>query len=247
MASASGYGDPLGLGNMAGATSFGPGVSGIEAGNQYLADQMNQKAPTSPDMSSTVPAGGLQDILKQLQASQNQANAANQQRYKDILGIYSNLGQSGAQQIQQQTQQQQAEQTQKDISSGLSNTTIAGTQARGIASQGQQNLLSLQESLAGKEAGVMESMTQQGPDMGPYLNLIQQMAGQRQGPRQISSPGNFNTGYNPGQSSFFTGTGMGAGAGGGYVPSNVGTGFAGPAGGTAPAGKMWGYSQDEEM
>lgn len=139
-----------------------------------IADQMNQKAPQATNMSGLFPgaSGGIQNILSQLTQSQNQANQANQQRYKDVLQMYSGMGQSGAQQIAEQTQQQQAKGVQSMTSRGLGNTTVTDATSRGIASEGQNNLLALQESLAGKEAGVMENMTQKGPDLSMYANLI---------------------------------------------------------------------------
>lgn len=165
------------------------GYGNATAGNPYLANQMNSKAPqSSVNLGGLFPgaSGGLQDVLKQLQQAQNQANQANQQRYKDILGTYAGLGQAGAQQIQQNTQAQQAQSTQDLTSRGLGNTTITGAMSRGIDQAGQQNQLNLQESLAGQEAGVMERMTQQGPDMSQYLGLISQAAQRQQAPATVN-------------------------------------------------------------
>lgn len=170
------------------ASFAGTGASGASMAqatqmeNQYLQSQMKQQAPQAINMSGAFSgaSSGLQDIMKQLTAAQNQANAANQQRYQDILGMYSTLGQSGAQQIQEQTAQQQAKSTADLTSRGLGNTTITSAMGNQIASLGQSNQLALQESLTGKEAGVMEAMNQQGPNLSMYANLIQQaMAGQQ--------------------------------------------------------------------
>lgn len=167
-----------------------------QGGTYYgaLQSQMAQKPPqTSIDLSGLYPgaSSGLQDVLKQLQTAQNQANAANQKRYSDILKMYSGMGQAGAQQIAQQTAQQQAQGTQNLMSRGLGNTTITGTMARGVQQAGQQNLLNLQEGLAGQEAGVMERMTQQGPDISQYLNLIASAAQRQPQQRTLYSPGNW--------------------------------------------------------
>jgi hypothetical protein len=186
-------------------------------------------------------SGGIQDILKQLQAAQNQANQANQQRYKDVLGMYSNLGQSGAQQIQQQTAQQQAQSTQDLTSRGLGNTTITGAMSRGINQAGQQNLLGLQEGLAGQEAGVMERMTQQGPDLSMYANLIK---GAMSKPQQQMPGGNIGNPIGAGR--YFGG---GTSNGSDITPPNQGQFF--PAG-SLTGGNGWnlaptggGQSQDE--
>ena len=170
----------------------------------YLADQMNQQVPQAINMSGAYSgaSSGLQDIMKQLTASQNQANAANQQRYTDILGMYSSLGTSGAQQIAEQTAQQQAKSTSDLTSRGLGNTTVTSAMSNQIASLGQSNQLALQESLTGKEAGVMEAMNQKGPDLSMYSNLIQQaMAGQTANRQRTVSGGTGGTyqagGWNP--------------------------------------------------
>jgi hypothetical protein len=153
--------------------------------NPYLLQQMNQQAPQSSiDMSGLFPgaSSGLQDILKQLQTTQNQANTANQQRYQDVLGMYSNLGQTESQAIAEQGQQQQAKSTQDLMARGLGNTTVTGAMSRGIASDTQSQQTQLQEGLAAKEAGVMQSMNQQGPDMSMYANLIKSAASGQQQP-----------------------------------------------------------------
>jgi hypothetical protein len=116
---------------------------------------------------------GLLDVIKQLQQAQNKANTANEQRYQDILGQYSNLGQAGMTQIGQQEQQGLASNTQGMISRGLSNTTVGDASARGISSDAELKRQQLQEGVAQQKAGVMERRTDQGPDMGMYANLLQ--------------------------------------------------------------------------
>ena len=39
--------------------------------------------------------GGLQDIVRKMQAAQEKANLANEQRYRQILGQFSGLGKAG--------------------------------------------------------------------------------------------------------------------------------------------------------
>jgi hypothetical protein len=152
------------------------------ASNPYLQQQMNSQAPQQNlDFQSLFPnaSPALDQILQSMQTAGNQANAANQTRYKDILGMFQNLGQSEATQIQQQGQQQQAQGTQNLISSGLGNTTITSATNRGIAADTQNAMTNMQGKLAGQEAQAMGSMNQQGPNMSQYGSLLQAaMAGQ---------------------------------------------------------------------
>jgi hypothetical protein len=103
--------------------------------------------------------------------------------------MYSNLGQSGAQQIAQQTQQMQGQNTQSMTSRGLGNTTVSGAMNNQIASLGQQNLLNLQDTLTGQEAGAMMQMNQNGPNLGQYAGLISQAAQGQPQRTTVSNPG----------------------------------------------------------
>jgi hypothetical protein len=159
---------------------------------------MNQQAPQSPNMSGLFPgaSGGLQNIMQQLQSSQNAANVANQQRYKDILGMYSNLGKSGEARIAEKETQAQAANTQNLTSRGLGNTTVTSSTNRGIASDAEFSRQALGEQVAQLQGGVMERATQQGPNLSMYANLIQQaMAGQTAGRQRTISGGQGGT-YN---------------------------------------------------
>jgi hypothetical protein len=170
--------------------------------NSYLTQQMSAQAPnTSVNLSGLFPGNsGLQSVVNSLQSAQNAANQANQQRYQDILGMYSQMGQSGAQQIQQQTQQNQAQNTQNMIGSGLGNTTLTSAMSNQINAMGQSNLLNLQNTLTGEEASVMQSMNQNGPNIGQYAGLLQAAANKPQsmaGTVNYVSPfGSMNNGMN---------------------------------------------------
>jgi hypothetical protein len=140
----------------------------------------------SIDLSALFPQAqpGLLDILKQLQGAQDTANKANEQRYQDVLGQYSGMGQAGMASIGEQEQQGQAKNIQNMTSHGLGNTTMVGANARGIASGAENQRQQLQEQVTAQKAGVMERRTDQGPDMALYANLIQgATAGQQGGKR----------------------------------------------------------------
>ena len=114
------------------------------------------------------------DIIKTMQAAQTKANTANEARYQEVLGQFSNLGKAGRTRITQQTEQAQAQATQNLTSRGLGNTTITSAVSRGIAGDAELQRQQLDESVAVRKAGVMERKTDAGPDLGMFANLLQQ-------------------------------------------------------------------------
>ncbi len=127
----------------------------------------------------------VQDIIGQMQAAQNKANQANEQRYQQILGQYANLGQAGRARIEEQTTRRQAAATQNLVSRGLGNTTITSAVERGIGRDAEISRQELDERVAVQKAGVMERRTDTGPDLGMFANLLQQ-AGQQQAPARAT-------------------------------------------------------------
>jgi len=123
----------------------------------------------------------IQDLIQQFQLSQEQANKVNEQRYKDILKLYENLGQAGRTRIERETAQSQAQATQGLISRGLGNTTITSAVQRGISEESELARQQLEETVALQRAGVMERRTDAGPDTGLYASLLQAAAGQATG------------------------------------------------------------------
>ena len=206
--------------------------------NQYLAQQMNAPAPsTSVNLSGLFPGNaGLSGVLNQLQSAQNAANQANQTRYQDILGMYSNLGQSAATQIQQQTQQAQGQNTQNMTDHGLGNTTVSGAMNNQIASYGQQNLLGLQDQLTGQEANAMMQMNQQGPNLSQYAGLLGQAAMGQPKQTTVSNPGNWEQGQQDFNSRWGGGNQQGQPQAQTFTAQQlgVGTGYNAYAGGSAP-------------
>ena len=118
-------------------------------------------------------------IIQQMEAAQQKANLANEERYKEILGMYSCLGQAGRTLIAEQATQQLATGQQGLISRGLGSTTITAGLERGIASDAERQRQQLEESVTMQKAGVMERRTDVGPDIGMYASLLQ-AAGQGQ-------------------------------------------------------------------
>jgi len=142
----------------------------------------------------------LTDIFKQLQLSQEEAKAINEQRYKDILALYENLGKAGLTRIQKETAAAQAASKQSMISRGLGGTTMVEAAGRGIATESELQRQQLEENVALQRAGVMERRTDVGPDMSQYINLLQAIASGRGG-------GTTFTGFGPHAQAGQTGTG----------------------------------------
>jgi hypothetical protein len=174
---------------------------------------------------SQTSTGGLdiKALMKQYTDAQEKANAENEKRYQQALGLYDTLGKSGAEDITKQTGQQQAGARQNLVERGLGNTTIGSSVATGIASQGQSNLLRLQESLASQKAGLMERRNDQGPNLGLYANLLQQANSK---PSAVGQPfgGNINAGGGGEGGGGISGGTMSMGGGGGGGTDNRGTG-----------------------
>lgn len=120
-----------------------------------------------------VGGGNFSKILQQMEAAQQKANLANEERYKEILAQYENLGEAGRTRIAQQETRQLATGQQGLISRGLGSTTITAGLERGVASDAELARQQLEESVATQKAGVMERRTDVGPDIGMYANLLQ--------------------------------------------------------------------------
>jgi hypothetical protein len=170
-------------------------------------------------------SSGLLDIVKQLQAAQTAANKANEQRYQDILGIYSGLGKAGETRIAAGEQQAQAKSTQDLTNRGLGNTTVTGAMSRGIASDAETSRQQLGENIAGLKAGVMERRTDQGPDMGLYANLLMKAS-----QSQAAKPATPAAGAGGGRTMapLGPGTSLSGGGGGGSSFRGSGGGGGGP-------------------
>lgn len=175
-------------------------------------------------------------LIQQYQQAQQQANAANEARYQQALGLTDILGTTGRTRIAQQAAQQQASAQQSLISRGLANTTITGAASRGIASDAEMQRQALEESVAGQKIGLMQSKIEQGPDLGMFAGLLQAAASQPQSPTAPISA--YSPALSPNAAAGLTafgepfkygGSGSSSGAGGSIGSSNG-------ASGTTPGG-----------
>ncbi len=142
-------------------------------------------------------AVNIDSLIKQWQQSMTDANAANESRYQDILGLYgdtggvsmmdlvSQLGQGDMRAVNTGEKQAKALAEQNLIGRGLGNTTARAAEMRNvqnaaeIARQGVgEQTLEKQLGVMGAQAQMMGNRTDQGPDAGLFAQLIQQASAQ---------------------------------------------------------------------
>lgn len=143
---------------------------------------------TSSSGTSSAAGGGMQSYLEQLQALQEQANAANEARYQETLGGYKDvvsslegMGEQAAEDIQTRYQRQAAQGEQDLVSRGLAGSTQLGAMRRGYMEDAEAEQRRLDESLRSQLAGYktntlnfMERKNETGPDMSSVLNYLYQ-------------------------------------------------------------------------
>lgn len=170
-------------------------------------------------------AFSLADIVSRFEKAQADANAANEQRYQQILSSLGGQGKSAYRRIDQGTTQALGASDQDLTSRGLGNTTIRSTAQRGIRSDAENAKLAVDEQVAGMKAGVMERRNDIGPDFSMYANLLQQAAASNTKPLSVQVPRGVPAGG--------IGGGGGAGGGGGLIGQ---TGLIQPGGGGGGGG-----------
>lgn len=196
---------------------------------------------------SAMPTINYQDLISRFQQQQTAANAANENRYQDILKTYDTAGRSAKTSAAKAAKEGTAQDTQSLISRGLYNTGTLDATRRGRQSDLTDQNSAIDENVASQRAGVMERRTDQAPDMGIYAQLLQQ-AGAAQ---SQASPGRSQTtvGAVPGGSGRSYSSG---GGGGGGSPSFGSTGGGGSSSGgnyasVARSGGLWGMSPAQQQ
>lgn len=171
----------------------------------------------------------IQQIIKQFQRQQNEANAANEQRFADIVGARTGPGQfsggllasAGATALadaERRATRELASADQNLTSRGLGNTTIRSAVRRGILEDQSRAEERVREQVALGRAGVIERRTDVGPDIGQISSLVEAAA---------AAPGRISATIGGTPRSGGTGSGIGGGVGGGLSAGGGGTGAAG--------------------
>lgn len=139
----------------------------------------------------------IDDYRKQLA----DANAANQKRLQQIVGnldangnpvdgatgLLGSIGATAKSRVQESSTKAAGVADQDLISRGLGNTTIRSSVQRGIQTDENRAMQDIDNAVAQQKAGVLERVSEPGPDMGLYANLLRgigsgqgQLAGQAQ-------------------------------------------------------------------
>lgn len=162
----------------------------------------------------------IDQLIQLFTNAQNQANQANQSRLDEIMRLLEGQGESARTEARRMSAERMGAGDQSLMDRGLFNTTILDSQRRREGETLQRQLQSIGEQVALNRAGVLERVTDMGPDMGAWAQLISQLAmsqGQASGGRSYSF-GGINRGGGGADS------GGGGGGGGAYGGGGVGGG-----------------------
>lgn len=167
----------------------------------------------------------VQEIINEWRSGRDAANQANQQRLDDILGLLQGQGESAKDEARRASGERTAGGDQSLMDRGLFNTTILDANRRREGEAVTRETNRIDENVALNKAGVLERVTDTGPDDQAFMNLLMTL-GQSQG--QGGRSHNFAGINRPGGSS--SGGGGGNGSGGGGRGSGGGGGGSGPGG-----------------
>ncbi len=117
----------------------------------------------------------VQDILDELRSGTDAANAANQERLDQILALLEGTGEAAKAEAGRASAERTAAGDQSLMDRGLFNTTILDSQRRreGEGLVREQN--NIDTNVALQKAGVLERVTDLGPDMNTIMALLNQL------------------------------------------------------------------------
>lgn len=158
----------------------------------------------------------IDSLLDEWRQGNTDANTANQQRLDEILALLQGQGESAIAETRRSGAEQTAAGDQSLMDRGLFNTTILDSQRRRQSEATDREVNRIGENVALNKAGVLERVTDSGPDFGALLQLAMQL-GQGQGGAggQSFSFGGVNRPDGPINPFGSGGGGVGGGGGGG--------------------------------
>lgn len=118
-------------------------------------------------------AGAGGSLASQYQAAYDEAKAANEKRYQDILSGMEGMGKQEAADISTRWRGVGAQQGQDLVSRGLVGTTIKPTLQNAAARGESADLGALQDRLKSMKFGFMERRTDEYPDLNQMIQLAQ--------------------------------------------------------------------------
>lgn len=176
---------------------------------QSAADILSQAIGTP--MVPNLPTKG--DPLSLFRAAFDHANAANDTRYRQGLGLIAGQGQSSKDEAKRGAESGFAQDTQSLVSRGLGSSTVYDSSRRRRDEDYQRASQRIDESVADRAAGFIERRSDAAPDIGKLLELMQQKA-QAESEAKAQKKGVTRSIFGPDM----PGSGEGGGAGGGGAP-----------------------------
>lgn len=139
----------------------------------YLDDVLKQlqalPQPKGMSVPGGTPNGGL---INQMFDAQQQANAANSQRFNIAAGLLSKQGTAAKADVAQQASKSSADMNQGLMNRGLYNTTVFSPLQAGITREANRQNEKIDESTAGGLANLIGERNDQGPNMGLLSSLL---------------------------------------------------------------------------
>ena len=114
---------------------------------------------------------GRPSFSSRVQAAEDAANWANRARLSRIMGLYAGMGGAERQRIGRGARRQQSAVSQSLINRGLSSSTVLGPMMTRIQETAQRGYLDVADRVRGRMAGVLERVS----DVGPDMNLVTRM------------------------------------------------------------------------
>ena len=159
----------------------------------------------------------IDQLINMFTTAQNQANTANQERLDQIMGLLEGQGESSKNEARRMSAERTAGGDQSLMDRGLFNTTILDSQRRREGETLGRQLAGIDEAVALNRAGVLERVSDVGPDMGAWASLISQLAMNQGGQGKTHNFGGINRlpGWSHQQGGGGGGGGRSGGGGGG--------------------------------
>lgn len=140
---------------------------------QQRAQQLQSAAMGGPAAGSTSSKPVDYSAIVRLLADQTQqANAANEARYGQLLSNTDQFGQSAMQASQRQLTGELANNQQSLVNRGLGNSTLVDTTRRGILGDANARNTAVLGQVAQQKNNIIEARTDQAPDLSLYASLL---------------------------------------------------------------------------
>jgi hypothetical protein len=121
--------------------------------------------------------GQISELADQYNRSYAEAQAANEAKYRQQLGLVDQVSGQGAADIRSDYTKQRSSALQNLARSGMSGTTVGATLSQGLGREQTSALNRLSDQMLGTKLGVMKDYKYEGPDTGVLQTLISTLGG----------------------------------------------------------------------